>query len=100
MYLFWPAAVYERVAARDPASAWYRAQTAQALSFGVRWAAIACAALVWPLLVSLLVGNPTAIIVVYALAIVLDAVLFVVWLRSALRYSKLAARGETFSLKG
>jgi hypothetical protein len=35
----------------------------------------------------------------YTIAIVLDCVLFVIWLRHALRYSKRAARGDTFDLE-
>jgi hypothetical protein len=98
-YLIWPAALYEHYAAREPASAWYRGQIAQAMRFGTRWVAIAFAALLWPLLVSLLLSNPTVTIVIYVVALAADCVLFVVWLRAALRYSKLAARGETFALK-
>lgn len=69
----------------------------QAYRFGLRWFWIALAALVWPLLVSLLTGNATVTIVIYALALLLDAALFVIWLRLALRYSRLAARGESFT---
>ncbi|HEY9180785.1 MAG TPA: hypothetical protein VIO32_08695 [Candidatus Baltobacteraceae bacterium] len=50
-------------------------------------------------MLSLLVGNPTATIVFYLIAIALDAVLFAVWLRRAFRYSRRASRGETFSLR-
>jgi hypothetical protein len=55
--------------------------------------------LLWPLILSLLAGNLTVTLAVYTLAIVLDCVVFVVWLRLALRYSKRAARGETFHLE-
>ena len=71
----------------------------QALQFGGLWAAIAAAALIWPLLASLLARDVTATLVVYSIAIALDAVLFVIWVRAALRYSRRAARGETFALK-
>jgi hypothetical protein len=53
----------------------------------------------WPLIASLLVGNVTLTLAMYAIAIVLDCTLFVIWLRHALRYSKRAARGETFDLE-
>ncbi len=97
-YLFWPAALYEQLAAREPASSWYRTQIRQAVAFGTRWALIAFAALVWPLAISLVWGNPTATLVLYGFALVVDVVLFVVWLRAALRYSRQAARGETFTV--
>jgi hypothetical protein len=48
---------------------------------------------------SLLTGNATATIVFYVIAMVLDVLLFVVWFRLALRYSKRASRGETFALR-
>ncbi len=88
--------MYEQFAAREPASSWYRTQVRYAVRFGTIWFAIALGALLWPLLVSLLAGNLSLTIVIYALAIALDCVLFVVWIRLALRYSKLASRGETF----
>ena len=69
----------------------------QAVQFGNRWALIAFGALLWPLVISFFL-NPTFTIVVYFLALALDAVLLVVWLRSALRYSRMASHGETFSL--
>jgi antibiotic biosynthesis monooxygenase (ABM) superfamily enzyme len=72
----------------------------QAVQFGNRWLAIGAALLLWPLFASLLAGNATIVIVLYVFAIALDIALFVVWLRAALRYSRQAARGETFSLRG
>jgi len=98
-YLFWPAALYEHYVEREPASSWYRLQVRQALRFGVRSTAVAIGALLWPLIGSLLIGNVAFTLVMYALAIVLDCVLFVIWLRHAVRYSKRAARGETFDLE-
>lgn len=98
-YLVWPAALYEQFVEREPASTWYRLQIAQAVRFGIRSTAIGIAALVWPLIVSLLVGSLTFTLVAYVIALVLDAALFVLWLRHALRYSKRAARGETFALE-
>ena len=56
------------------------------------------AALLWPLILSLLIGNATATIVMYAVAMIADIVLFTAWLARALRYSRRASRGETFSL--
>ena len=75
-------------------------QVRQAVAFGLRWTAIWIGALLWPLIVSLLAGNITATLVLYVVAILVDIVLFVVWLRAAVRYSRRAARGETFSLNG
>jgi hypothetical protein len=43
-------------------------------------------------------GNLTATLVLYTIAMIADVVLFVLWLKRALTYSKRAARGETFSL--
>jgi Na+/melibiose symporter-like transporter len=84
---------------REPASSWYRVQVRQAVRFGTRSAGLALAALLWPLIGSLLVGNVAVTLMMYAVAIVLDCALFVIWLRHALRYSKRAARGETFDLE-
>lgn len=71
----------------------------QAVRFGAVSCVIGFAALLWPLLLSLLFGNLTATLVFYALAFALDFALFVMWLKRALGYSKRAARGETFSLQ-
>jgi membrane protein implicated in regulation of membrane protease activity len=71
----------------------------QALRFGARSAVFGTLALVWPLVLSLISGNVTATIVFYAIAIVLDAVLFATWLKRAVSYSARASRGETFSLR-
>jgi hypothetical protein len=98
-YLVWPAALYEQYVEREPASSWYRLQIRQAVRFGVISTAIAIAALVWPLVVSLLAGSLTLTLVVYVIAMLADCALFVIWLRHALRYSKRAARGETFALE-
>ncbi|HKU68209.1 MAG TPA: hypothetical protein VJP85_10570 [Candidatus Baltobacteraceae bacterium] len=84
---------------REPASSWYRQHIRQALAFGVRSAIWATIALVWPLVLSLLAGNLTATIVFYIVAMVLDVVLFVLWLKRALEYSKRASRGETFAIR-
>ncbi len=98
-YLVWPAALYEQFVEREPASSWYRLQVRQAAGFGTRWTLLGIGALFWPLVVSLLAGNATLTIVVYSVAILLDCRLFAAWLRQAVRYSKRAARGETFSLE-
>ncbi|HEY8296731.1 MAG TPA: hypothetical protein VIG32_01740 [Candidatus Baltobacteraceae bacterium] len=55
-------------------------------------------ALVWPLAASLLLGNLTATLAIYALALCIDVALFVLWLVRAVAYSKRAARGETFEI--
>lgn len=97
-YLVWPAALIENYLDREPASHWYRHQVRQALRFGLTWTAIGIVALIWPLIVALIIGNVLATLIVYGVAIVLDCAVFVVWLRRALRYSKQAARGETFTV--
>jgi uncharacterized membrane protein len=89
----------EQFLEREPASSWYRLQIRQAVRFGVRSTGIGLAALLWPLIASLLTGNVTVTLIVYVVAIIVDAVLFVVWLRHALLYSRRAARGETFTLE-
>ncbi|HZT12809.1 MAG TPA: hypothetical protein VFA29_08400 [Candidatus Baltobacteraceae bacterium] len=68
------------------------------MRFGASWAIIGVCALLWPLILSLLVVNPTATIVFYALGLAGDCAVFVLWLRRALGYSKRARRGETFSI--
>lgn len=98
-YLFWPAALYEHYLEREPASAWYRQQVRQALGFGIRAAIWGAGALLWPLVLSLLLGNLTATVILYIIAIVIDIVLFAAWLKRALQYAKRASRGETFALK-
>ncbi|HET6895097.1 MAG TPA: hypothetical protein VFH72_06915 [Candidatus Baltobacteraceae bacterium] len=55
-------------------------------------------ALAWPLILSLLIANATATIVFYVVAMIVDVVLFWTWFSKALRYSKRASRGETFSV--
>jgi hypothetical protein len=47
----------------------------------------------------MLFANSTAIIVFYVIALVIDVLLAVNWLSRALRYSKRASRGETFSVR-
>jgi MFS family permease len=71
----------------------------QALAFGIRAAVWGTGALLWPLVLSLVVGNLTATIAFYIVAIILDVVLFVLWLARALTYSKRASRGETFAIR-
>jgi len=73
-------------------------QVRQAARFGITCTVIGFAALIWPLVFSLLFGNVAATLVFYAAALVIDFALFIIWLRRALRYSKRAARGETFVL--
>jgi hypothetical protein len=94
-----PLAIYEQSIRREPASAWYRVQVQQAVQFGIRSAAIAAAALVWPLIASLLVANATLTIAIYAIAVILDCALAAAWVRHAVIYYAAAARGDTFSLQ-
>lgn len=98
--MFWPVALYESFVEREPASLWYRAQVRQAVSFGMRSTLAGIAALAWPLVFSMFFGNVTATLVLYAIAILLDAALLVIWIRLVIRYGKQASRGETFTLRG
>ncbi|MBV8198440.1 MAG: hypothetical protein JO263_09910 [Candidatus Eremiobacteraeota bacterium] len=88
----------ERIAPRDERSNWYRFHMRQAFWFGAVWAAIAFAALAWPLGASFIVGSVGVTIVLYAVAIVADLALFVVWLVQAMRLSARASRGELFNV--
>lgn len=83
---------------REPASHWYRGQIRQAVRYGGVWTAIAFAALLWPLVFSLLTGSLVATLAAYAVAFISDCVLFLIWLRRSVGYSKRARRGETFSV--
>ena len=58
----------------------------------------ALVALAWPLIISLAVTNVLATIWIYALAMLVDIALFVLWLVLAIRYSQQAARGELFEI--
>jgi len=86
------------VTPRPEASAWYRFHLRQALWFGILSTAIGLAALLWPLVLSLVVGDVVATLWIYGLAILLDLGLFVVWLVLAIRYSRRAARAELFDV--
>ena len=77
---------------------WYRGQMHQARWFGAAALAVAAVALLWPFLLSAVVGNVTAIIAFYIFALLLDLALLVVWLIAALRYSRRAAHGEWFEI--
>ena len=52
--------------------------------------------MLWPLVLSSLVSSIGATIWIYALALLLDCALLVVWLVLAMRYSRRAGRGEFF----
>ena len=97
-YLVWPVALYERVVPREEASAWYRFQMRQALWFGALSSAIGLAALLWPLLASLVVASVVLTIWMYVAAILADCAVFCVWLVLALRYSRRASRGDLFEV--
>jgi hypothetical protein len=70
----------------------------QALWFGNFAALIALTALLWPLLASFAITDVTVTIWLYALAMLIDVVLFCGWLVLALRYSRRASRGELFEV--
>jgi uncharacterized membrane protein len=97
-YLAWPVALYGSVGQRSDASNWYRLQMRQALWFGNLAGLGALFALAWPLIVSAFIGNATAVLWLYGVAIALDIALFVLWLILAMRYSQAAARGELFEI--
>ena len=94
----WPLAIYARIAPRPDATTWYQYHLRQALWFGNLSALTALAALVWPLIISLVVTNVTATIWIYILAMLVDVALFVLWLVLAIRYSQRVARGELFEI--
>jgi len=71
---------------------------AQAVAFGLYATVFAFLALLWPVIVSLIFPNGTAVIWVYALAFLVDVALFAVWLVSAIGYSKQASRGKMFEI--
>ena len=83
---------------RETKSNWLRFQTRQALWFGILAGLVEFAALLWPLLLSVLFPNVLAIEIVYGLAFVLDIAVFAVVLTLAIRYSRRAARGEMFDI--
>jgi hypothetical protein len=68
------------------------------LWFGILSTGIGLAALVWPFVLSVLIGNVVATLWIYGVAIVLDIVLLVVWALLAIRYSRAAGRGELFDV--
>jgi hypothetical protein len=70
----------------------------QALGFGVLSSVVGLAALLWPLVLSTLVGNVVATLWIYGLAMLIDLALLVLWIVLALRYSQRAARGELFDV--
>jgi len=70
----------------------------QALVFGLEAGVIGLFALIWPLLASFVISNVTAMIWLYAFAMVLDVALLVWWLLLAARYSRRAGNGELFDV--
>jgi len=86
------------VTPRPEASNWFRFHIRQALGFGVLSSAIGLAALLWPLALSMVLGNVIATLWIYGLAMLIDLALLVVWLLLAVRYSQRAGRGELFDV--
>lgn len=70
----------------------------QALGFGILSSAIGLAALLWPLVLSVLVANVVATLWIYGLAMLIDLVALAAWLLLAVRYSQRAGRGELFDV--
>ena len=83
---------------RPEASRWFRFHVRQALGFGILSSAIGLAALLWPLVLSVLIGNIVATLWIYGVAMIVDLTLLVVWLVLAIRYSQRAGRGELFDV--
>lgn len=96
-YLLWPVAAYDLYVVRAPSSAWYREQLFQALRFGLWSTLFGAVALLWPLVIALAVPSVGVVILLYAVAIVIDLALLSAWLLAALRYAARARRGERFS---
>ena len=88
----------ERITPRPEASGWFRFHMRQALGFGILSAVIGFAALLWPLVLSALIGNVVATLWIYGFAMVIDLALLVLWIVLAVRYSQRAARGELFDV--
>jgi len=59
---------------------------------------VGLAALLWPLVLSTLIGNVVATLWIYGLAMAIDLTLLVVWIVLALRYSQRAGRGQLFDV--
>jgi hypothetical protein len=70
----------------------------QARWFGALSLVLGLVALLWPLVLSVLIGSPTLTLWIYGIAILADLALFVLWLILAIRYSQRAANGELFEL--
>jgi hypothetical protein len=70
----------------------------QALGFGILSSLIGFAALLWPLVLSMLVSNLIATLWIYGVAIIADLALLVFWILLAIRYSQQAGRGELFDV--
>lgn len=98
-YLAWPLALFE-LARASGASLWYRAHLRQAAALGMICTLVILVLLALPLSVVLALGpGDGATILIYAVALVLDAVAFgiIAWLcvHCAIR----ASRGQLFSIR-
>ena len=98
-------AAYEAFVVREQKSHWLQIHIRQALWFGILAGTVALVALVWPLVLTAIVGAtapPSALIGatiwIYVLAFILDLAVFAIFLILALRYSRRAARGEMFEV--
>jgi len=83
---------------RPEASSWFRFHMRQALGFGILSSVVGFAALLWPLLVSLVASNVVATLWIYGIAMLADLVLLAMWVLLAARYSQRAGRGELFDV--
>jgi uncharacterized Tic20 family protein len=70
----------------------------QAMWFGIEAVVVGFVALIWPLLASFFISSVTAMIWVYAFAMLVDVVLLALWLVLAARYSRRAGNGELFDV--
>ncbi|MEO6913587.1 MAG: hypothetical protein ABI182_06150 [Candidatus Baltobacteraceae bacterium] len=97
-YLAWPVCLYELLVVREGSSSWLVFHARQAFWFGLLTGIAGVLALVWPLVLTSLIANITVTIWVYAFALLIDIMLFVMWLVLAIRCSRQAARGEMFEI--
>jgi hypothetical protein len=97
-YYAWPIAIADRIAPRPESTSWFRFHMHQAFWFGAISFAVGMVALCWPLLASFVVTSVAVTIWLYAVAMLADVGLFVMWLVLAVRYARRSSRGELFDV--
>ena len=98
-YLAWPLALFE-LARGAQSSLWYRAHLRQAVVLGAGCSLLLFVALALPLAVVLALGGPAAsvTILIYAVALVVDFVVFVAAAALLIWCAMRASRGQLFSV--